>query len=717
MFPRIIIFMLFMYTVFLHGATVEGKLTVEGDKSPMTLIVIMKYNPQSGQLSEYDSLQPESDGKWSFDLPDEGAFAFIALAADSQSMLDNYETRGYTPDFKMLSMDEKNIKLDFHLPLAMDVVFEAEKDNSVFNDPSIKITAVSDESFVPVLELETEGPFGKVPLLSLPVGKTYVFYVKRELPYSGKMMYRLDNEGVGYTADKQSALLIKLQKELALSAAARLDNLIKKSTCDVSHAEDSYENVLDLIAEKSFDKAAGKAIVAAEELIVFQARENITKHRTGNLIINVVDKNGNPLPRAQISTEQISSSFKFGTLASLYGIDEKIWETVLEKGFSYATVGTLWGDVQPSDDIYQWNFLDEQVGIPHINEMGFDLTGHVLLYFHESLTPSYLYEMNFEELKIEVSDHVEKLVTHYKNNINTWQLINEAHTVSASMGLSRQELTELTQIAAQEIKQVSGEINTMINTAPDWFGSSRINEWFIPGRDIYITQPIMEYYQHLIDENVPFDITGMQFYNGGCITLFADNNLSDEVATVDSYSLLELDRRLSMLESFEKPVEITELSIPSEMNPRCSKMDYWRNPWDEATQADYIEKFYTIAFAHKNMRAISWWDMFDENAFISSGGLMDENANEKEAFKRLTALLKSWTSEENTVSNSVGSAELQLFGGKHLITVSSGEDISETVVAVKEQTNTEITVKLDQTSAPGEKNNGGCSLFLLPYIN
>ena len=59
--------------------------------------------------------------------------------------------------------------------------------------------------------------------------------------------------------------------------------------------------------------------------------------------------------------------------------------------------------------------------------------------------------------------------------------------------------------------------------------------------------------------------------------------------------------------------------------------------WNEHTQADWMEQFYTIAAARKEIRALTWWD-FIEPSFSGNGAFLYEDENPREIYFRLLAL-------------------------------------------------------------------------------
>lgn len=95
-----------------------------------------------------------------------------------------------------------------------------------------------------------------------------------------------------------------------------------------------------------------------------------------------------------------------------------------------------------------------------------------------------------------------------------------------------------------------------------------------------------------------------------------------------------------------KPIHITEMGVNGGYDMkscgwRWSQMAMsegtWHGGWNEHTQADWLEQFYTIAASRKEIQALTWWD-FIEPSFSGNGAMLYENENPRESYFRLLAL-------------------------------------------------------------------------------
>jgi hypothetical protein len=103
---------------------------------------------------------------------------------------------------------------------------------------------------------------------------------------------------------------------------------------------------------------------------------------------------------------------------------------------------------------------------------------------------------------------------------------------------------------------------------------------------------------------------------------------------------------------FGVPLHITELGVRSVKDERPDAAESeqilrthaeWHAPWNEDTQAEWLEWFYTLAYARPELEAITWWD-FADPAFIATSGFLHEDNTPREMFYRLQAL-RRWFEE------------------------------------------------------------------------
>jgi len=131
--------------------------------------------------------------------------------------------------------------------------------------------------------------------------------------------------------------------------------------------------------------------------------------------------------------------------------------------------------------------------------------------------------------------------------------------------------------------------------------------------------------------------------------------------------LVSISSILDQYSSFGKPIYVRELSAPSSQVPDTS---WWHRPWDEETQAEYLSKFYTIAFSKPLVQEIGWsWGIVDGNTFLTDGGLFHSDLTPKLSYHALKDLLASWTTDGKGRGDGNGEFEFRGFAGEYALTV------------------------------------------------
>ena len=713
MFIREIKFVLLIGFVLLflcaNATTLNISFTSESGSPKYKNVIIMRIDNPAQQvvedMSRSDSATVEVDDNTDY---------FVLGAASDATSVEGYIVHEYVPVSKAFNSGTGEKDIDLVTEPAYSLVFQNE------DFPDTDIFAVDmDDGYLPVISLDVTNSGGdSLPSITLPLGKCYAFYIFKELPQSGKMMYRVDNKGEGFCADLQGNLMVDTDMYLAESVIKRYEDIINETAVEKTLHEEKFSEIKALYDNGEFKKSAGKAIYYSEELVFEEGKLNIERNRKGKVYVKITDRKGNSFPGIKVTATPLETEYKRGVLAGIYDRNATVFSNAFDDGFNFATVGTLWLDVEPQDNNYRWDYIDKVAGNITIHDMGYELFGHSILYFMDMIMPEYLKTMSVEEIKDEITEHTTALTEHYQDEINEWLVINEAHTISASYGFSREEITEFADTAIEAINKIKPESIKTINAAPDYFGMSKSMEMFMPDHESFFSMPVYQYFQDLNDREIDYDVIGQQMYNGGCVTLFKDNGLSDSASAVAIYDLVELRRHLRKLQTLEKPVYVTEISVPAGMNDECEDMGYWRKEWSEDIQKQYLERLLTMIMGEKGIHAVNYWDMLDEGSFIYKGGLIDETGRKKPAYEAAEELFGDFLKTVETESDSEGVAQLDLYAGEYEINIDDGKKVKTISIGETGQVSLEYQSDVEQNSDDSENddsdNSGkGCSAVLL----
>ena len=626
-----------------------------------------------------------------------------------------YGLHGYTLQAARLDEASGSLSRDFTLSPCHDFIFETYRaDGSlILDDDWVGARFAEDMAGAATRDIFSNTDKGDastaVPNLCVPLGQTRRFFFQTTIPDFGNVVLAADNGGKGYVAAAQGGTVLNLNYELSRSQINRLRANLNEyqaagydTPADAMAELDAAQAILDEAAAltgaeqaAASDRATGAALWALEKLELARATQDIPRYRMGDLTVTVLDAAGNPLPETSVAYSQTSHDFLFGVFDTLGNAGAEGYGLMQEAGLNYLTTGFYWSETEPKQDKIPWDTIDHTIGVLDLAEMGFTLKGHALLALWDFATPDYLKEMSFAEFEREVYDHISVLVGRYRDEVAIWNVINEAHGRSAALNFSRAEITALTQTGIRAIRENDPDARILINNAFDWYGESGAIEAMLRDNADDFTLSVPAYLDQLAADGIEYDIIGQQLYNGGYVSIFAEWGLGDPLG-IPTWDLAHHSAILDRLGEYGKPIHVTEQSVPSSWQPEGEQVGagWWRRPWDEATQAEFVRDFYTIVFSKERAEAITWWNINDKDAFIVSGGLLDEDNNPKPAYFALRDLIAGWTSAGQATTDAAGQAAIRGYGGEYELTVTYGDQTWQEMAHIWEQQDNEIIIRL-----------------------
>lgn len=685
--------------------TISGTFTAT-DGTPLTPVFVLVLEANGFAMVTAPSLT-DANGYYEFEVPANNTYLLLAVPLSGRQ-LDGFDLHGHTPALGYV--DDADPVADFTGTACHDFIwlgYDADGEAIGEDDwgPQKFATRLDDNVTNDLLlgiDRETDGLGGLFDCV--PLGSTRRFFVQWTVPDYGRVMLPMDNGGVGFTATEVGGTLLNANYELARTQVRRLEEALAASqdytippsvTGRLEAAQDALEAATQASEEATRAAHADRAISAAlwglETLVLARAEADIPRYRQGDLTVKVLDADGNPVPDATLDYQQETHDFLFGIFDTYYGVGRDGYELMREAGLNAATVGVYWTESEPHDGAVGYHHLDNIVGIPHLDAMGFTLSAHPLVWFIDLAVPDYLAAMTTAQAEAEVVEHATALVSHYHEEIDNWNTINEAHGRFAAADYDRAQITVFTELAGQVVRQHDPDAPIIINSGFDWYAQNRLGRYFESGQADDFTLSIMDYLRQLEADGVDYDIIGQQMYNGGYVGILEAWGVGDPVG-VTTWDMGALSYFIDQLHTFGKPIHITEMAVPSTWDDDWEQYGagWWHRPWDANTQAEYVRAFYTLAFSKPAVAAITWWDIDDRESFIWTGGLLDADDQPKPAYYALRDLIASWTSAGQVSTNAQGQVTLRGFGGDYTLTV-DGQTFE---AHITEQTTTAITLTL-----------------------
>jgi GH35 family endo-1,4-beta-xylanase len=391
------------------------------------------------------------------------------------------------------------------------------------------------------------------------------------------------------------------------------------------------------------NRAEWCAVQAAEESAVLaEARASIERERKADGTVVVNDTEGRPVRGATVMIEQQSHDVLFGcNVFSFEDFDKHdrrrqgvapeptaegdTYRRRFAELFNYATLPFYWRLYEPKRGHTAYAYTDRAVA--WCRSEGIQMKGHPILWGHEAGRPSWVRDQPSPALQRE---RITQLLDLYGNDIGFWEVVNEpAHFPEPVID-----------DPYRWARQMAPEAHLILN------------DYGVIGQGF---PAFFKLVKEASARGVPFDGIGMQAH---------------EPRTM-RFPLAGVRRTLRRYAALGKELHITELMLPSAGEKILGS--HQTGTWDEAAQADYAVKFYTVCFAEPSLRAISWWDLCDRTAYAKGTGLLRKDLTPKPAYNALRALIhEEWRTVIRMRTDARGEAAFRGFCGTYRVSVERG---------------------------------------------
>lgn len=397
-------------------------------------------------------------------------------------------------------------------------------------------------------------------------------------------------------------------------------------------------------------------IVSSEE-IEKRIQEGIEKNRKGDFTLKT--KAGE-----KVAVKLKNHKFRFG--CNMFMLDEipddkfknEIYKEKLTDFFNMATVPFYWDATEPEEGKTRYGKHSEKIYrrppadlcVEFCKKNGLEPREHALCY--NGFFPDWLKEKTLDEEKFYIERRMQEISSRYADKIPTIEVTNEMLWPSGK-----------TQFYSQP-----DYIDFCFKLAEKYFPNNTlcINEW----SSVWESNetPWDNYYSYINGELLKggrIDAIGMQYH-----VFHKKEKYLEETRKL--YDLCQLSRALDNYARFGKQIQITEVTVPA----------FTTEEADEQSQADVLEKLYSLWFSYPNVSQIVYWNLVDGYAAFTTpgdmeggenyyrGGLLRFDMSEKPAYKRLRHLIKEvWTTNERLTTDKDGVVNFRGFYGEYEVTV------------------------------------------------
>ena len=156
--------------------------------------------------------------------------------------------------------------------------------------------------------------------------------------------------------------------------------------------------------------------------------------------------------RFDINKNGKRENFFFGCDARGYfQMDSNLFLNKFNKLFNYATITHYlkgdFVDFEAEEGKKQFEIRDEI--LKELKKSNITVEGRPLFWTHEWVTPDWLRQKKYPELLKWIEKHVTEVVSHYKDQIEIWEVVNELHDWANELRLTREQTIEVTKLAVR----------------------------------------------------------------------------------------------------------------------------------------------------------------------------------------------------------------------------------------------------------------------------
>jgi endo-1,4-beta-xylanase len=304
----------------------------------------------------------------------------------------------------------------------------------------------------------------------------------------------------------------------------------------------------------------------------------------------------------------------FGTAVAAYKLSDSVYTTILNREFNSVTPENemKWDATEPQQNNFTYGSSDQIVN--HARSRGMKVRGHALAW--HSQMPPWAQGMEGAPLRQAMINHVRQVATHFRGQIDSWDVVNEAFADGSGGG--RRD-SNLQRTGNDWIEVAFREARAADPTAKLCYNDYNTDDWTHAK-----TQAVYRMVQDFKQRGVPIDCVGFQSHMNN-----QSPYPSNYRTTLSSFAALGVD------------VQITELDIQG-ANPT----------WYANVVSD------CLAVARCN--GITVWGIRDSDSWRASQTplLFDNNGNKKPAYNSVLTALNNGQppSSPGTPSSSSGSS-------------------------------------------------------------
>jgi len=316
--------------------------------------------------------------------------------------------------------------------------------------------------------------------------------------------------------------------------------------------------------------------------------------------------------------------------------------------FDFLSLPMPWKTINPEEGEYHWEKIEEWVTWARSQEMPI-IAGPVIS-FEPTNLPDWLFiwEHDYETVRDLIYEHIEKVVSRFKDRISTWNIVSGLH-VNNHFTIAFDQLMDLTRMATMVVKKAQPNARVLVELREpfgEYYGSNQ--------RSI----PPMMYADLMIQGSIHFDALSVKYLMGQAISGQYTRDLMQISNMLDQFS--PLGKPINLVISVPSG-PVTQEMIPQPANGQevDANSGSWREPWSPDLQGKWYEALLHIALSKPFVETITWHEVIDHPEIeLPMGGLVTEELSPKPALQRMVNFRRSLATDAPLPSASLAANAL-----------------------------------------------------------
>lgn len=467
-----------------------------------------------------------------------------------------------------------------------------------------------------------------------------------------------DGEGTGDRESRWGSALERRRYLQLLGVASLLGSGTMAGTAAASESEDANGDDLVEVTDADEDEEGWEEA----------ADERIQEYRTAPLAVEVINGEGETVSGAEITVEMREHEYGFGSAVNAPLLIEET-----EAGDEYREYIPELFNKAVLENHHKWRFFEENQDLSDaatewLLEQGLAMRGHACLWANRDAyavpadVEDALDDGDGEYVRERTLEHIEEIITHYGDDIEEWDVVNEAiHETSFIIAIDGS-------VNPVEAPILAEWYQTAQEAADEEGVSIAVNDYNVltgphpSTRSSYETQ-----IEFLLEEGVDLGGIGLQSHFG-------------------------TSSRLSPAEILEGLNQYAEYGVEL----RSTEFDTYQGNWDSSEeQAEFLHEFLKTFFSHPATGDFLMWGFWDGEHWGDDAPLFYENWEPKPAYDVYTGLVfEEWWTEEEGETDGDGTYETRGFKGEYELTASYGDE-SETITTTLADDSDPVEFTLD----------------------